>query len=125
MAQPVIELPAFDQLKAMANDDPQALELLRKRLVSEVIERAPLHQRPQLSGLQFVLDMERRRARNPMQCCIRISELMHERVECLRRCFRESSHSDDPLSSQPNYGSRRSAVILNFPDAAQDVLPKS
>ena len=125
MAQPVIELPAFDQLKAMANEDPEALELLRNRLVSEVIERAPTHQRAQLEGLQFVLDMERRRAKNPLQCCIRMSQLMHERVERLRQCLKETIQSDGMTLPDTEPEQIQSARILNFPNGSQDVPPKS
>jgi DNA polymerase II small subunit/DNA polymerase delta subunit B len=125
MAQPVIELPAFDQLKAMANENPEALEQLRNRLVSEVIERAPTHQRAQLEGLQFVLDMERRRAKNPMQCCIRMSQLMHERVERLRQCLKDTMQSDGFSLPETNREESQSAMILNFPKGSQDVPPKS
>lgn len=125
MADPVIELPAFDTLKALADEDPEALELLRDRLVAEVIERAPSHQRAQLQGLQFVLDMERRRAKNPMQCCIRMSQLMHERVERLRECLIETLYNDDPTRSAARVRPPHNAVILEFPRTSQDAPPKS
>lgn len=125
MADPVIELPAFDTLKALADEDPEALELLRNRLVTEVIKRAPSHQRAQLQGLQFVLDMERRRAKNPMQCCIRMSQLMHERVDQLRECLIETLHYDDAATSAGGAKPQRNAVILEFPRTAQDAPPKS
>lgn len=125
MADPVIELPAFDTLKALADEDPEALEVLRNRLVAEVIERAPSHQRAQLEGLQFVLDMERRRAKNPMQCCIRMSQLMHERVERLRDCLKETLNYNDSATSSAGVEPQHNAVILEFPRRAQDAPPKS
>lgn len=125
MADPVIELPAFDTLKALADEDPEALELLRNRLVTEVIERAPSHQRAQLKGLQFVLDMERRRAKNPMQCCIRMSQLMHERVDRLRACLKETLYYDESATSATSDEPKHNAVILEFPRTSQDAPPKS
>ncbi|WP_051208427.1 DUF3135 domain-containing protein [Saccharospirillum impatiens] len=125
MANPVIELPAFDALKALADEDPEALESLRSRLVAEVIERAPSHQRAQLQGLQFVLDMERRRAKNPMQCCIRMSQLMHERVDRLRECLKDTLYNDGHTTTGARIEPDRDAVILEFPRIAQDVPPKS
>ncbi len=125
MADPVIELPAFDTLKALANEDPEALETLRTRLVAEVIDRAPSHQRAQLQGLQFVLDMERRRAKNPMQCCIRMSQLMHERVDRLRECLKDTLYCDGPAAVSATVEQDHSAVILEFPRPAQDASPKS
>lgn len=125
MANPVIELPAFDTLKALADEDPDALETLRNQLVAEVIERAPSHQRAQLQGLQFVLDMERRRAKNPMQCCIRMSQLMHERVDRLRECLRETLYYDGLTTVGPQAERGHNAVILEFPRPVQDAPPKS
>ncbi|MEX2320048.1 MAG: DUF3135 domain-containing protein [Saccharospirillum sp.] len=125
MANPVIELPAFDTLKALADEDPEALESLRNRLVAEVIERAPSHQRAQLQGLQFVLDMERRRAKNPMQCCIRMSQLMHERVDRLRECLKETLYYDGSVTTSRTVKPPPSAVILEFPRTPQDAPPKS
>lgn len=125
MAIPVIELPAFDTLKALADEDPEALETLRCQLVAEVIERAPSHQRAQLQGLQFVLDMERRRAKNPMQCCIRMSQLMHERVDRLRECLKDTLYYDGQESNGGRAWQDHDAVILEFPRPAQDAPPKS
>lgn len=125
MANPVIELPAFDTLKALADKDPEALETLRNQLVAEVIERAPSHQRAQLQGLQFVLDMERRRAKNPMQCCIRMSQLMHERVDRLRECLKDTLYYDGLASVGAQSEKDHNAVILHFPRPVQDAPPKS
>lgn len=125
MANTVIELPAFDTLKALASEDPEALETLRTRLVAEVIDRAPIHQRAQLQGLQFVLDMERRRAKNPMQCCIRMSQLMHERVERLRECLKDTLYYDGPTAVSTRTEQTHNAVILEFPRLVQDASPKS
>lgn len=125
MIHSVIELPAFDTLRALASEDPEALESLRCRLVAEVIDRAPRHQRAQLEGLQFVLDMERRRARNPMHCCIRMSQLMHERVDRLRECLIETVYSDGSALLDSSQKISNTAVILPFHNQGQDGPAKS
>ena len=38
-----------------------------------------------LRGLQFQVDMERRRARNPMDSCIRVSKMMHDHLYQMRQ----------------------------------------
>lgn len=78
------ELPSFEQLVELAESDPDGLEHLRHALVEDFIQHAPANQRRRLKGLQFVIDMERRRAKNPVQSCIRMSQLMHDRVSILR-----------------------------------------
>ncbi len=78
------ELPDFDRLVELASTDPDGLENLRHSLIEDFIERAPQSQRRRLKGLQFVIDMERRRAKNPVQSCIRMSQLMYDRVNDLR-----------------------------------------
>ena len=61
----------------MARNDPQRLEALRAKYSQDIIDSAPdEQQRKRLAGLQFQIDMERERARTPLQATIRISEMM-------------------------------------------------
>lgn len=80
MAELRKELPNFDTLVELANTDPDGLEHLRSSLIRDFIDRAPDNQRQRLQGLQFTIDMERRKAKNPVQSCMRMSQMMHERV---------------------------------------------
>ncbi len=70
----------FNTWATLAQQDPERFEALRHRLLAEFIEHAPEHFRPRLSGLQFRIDMERRRAKTPLAACIRISQLMMEKL---------------------------------------------
>lgn len=117
-----LELPAFDDLVTLAQDDPEALEDLRMRLVNAVIASAPPHLQPRLRGLQFRIDMERRRAKTPMAACLKISAMMHETFERLRLALLEASSlamgdftpvlvTHHPPPATP----RASATILPFP----------
>jgi hypothetical protein len=79
-------LPAFDVLVDMARNDPQGLETLRRSLTDAVIAAASNDTtRRRLQGLQFRVDMERRRANTPLAATIRISEMMCESLADLHR----------------------------------------
>ena len=60
----------------LAEEDQEAFEAEREKLLSQFIESGC--NKRQLSGLQFRINMERRRAKNPLDACIRISKMMNE-----------------------------------------------
>lgn len=71
------DLPSFETLKAMAEEKPEALEALRQELTQEIVESAPsMERRRRLEGLNFTIEMNRRKASNPMHSCLLISQLM-------------------------------------------------
>lgn len=72
-----MSLPEFEVLVDMARHDPTGLEDLRAALVTGVIDSARTPQQQQrLAGLQFRIDLERRKSSSPMGATIRISEMM-------------------------------------------------
>jgi hypothetical protein len=70
----------FDAWMAMAKDDPEAFEAMRRAAIEEVIEKAPEASRVRLRSLQWRIDQERRLARTPLKACIRISNMMWRNV---------------------------------------------
>lgn len=76
MAKISMQLPSFEEMQAMAQQQPDALEDLRRTLTEELINNASPASRRRLRGLAFVIEGERLRARNPLQACIRLSQLM-------------------------------------------------
>lgn len=81
-----IRLPAFDVMLDLARNDPEQLEALRKRLTESVIAAADNDDRKRrLEGLQFRVDMERRRAATPLAATIKISEMMAQSLADLHR----------------------------------------
>lgn len=76
MAEHSLRLPSFDEMQTMAREQPEALENLRRSLTEELIRNAPQRGKRRLQGLAFTIDAERRRARNPLQACIRLSQMM-------------------------------------------------
>lgn len=77
MTRRLYDLPSFDTLKQLAQKNPEALEDLRLSLTQEVIDCARSNeQKRRLEGLKFKIDMNRRKAKNPMQSCLKLSQLM-------------------------------------------------
>ena len=117
-------LPAFDVLVDMARNDPQGLETLRRSLTEAVIEAASTeHKRKRLQGLQFRIDMERKRAKNQLAATIRISEMMCRSLADLHRSivapfgkFSDGKQADDAIS--------HNATVLGFPDGFPRVMPE-
>ena len=84
------QLPDFDTLKRMAEQQPEALEALRVKLTKELLASVPEHRRRRLEGTQFLIDMTRRRAKNPLQCCVKLSALMWDSFYDLRATLNET-----------------------------------
>ena len=104
------KLPAFDVLVDMARNDPQRLETLRLNLTRSVIASADTEQkRKRLEGLQFRVDLERRRARSPLAATIKISEMMCHALADLHRSM------VTPLVACENEVLAPCAKILEFP----------
>jgi hypothetical protein len=83
-------LPNFDELVKLAQTDPEAFEQLRKNHVQGLIDSAPEHTQRRLKGLQFQVDMIRRRTKNPMGACLEISKMMYDSLYHLRETIQES-----------------------------------
>ena len=81
-------LPAFEVLVDMARNDPEGLETLSRSLTNAVISTASSEDsRRRLEGLQFRVDLERRRAASPLAATIRISEMMCRSLADLHASF--------------------------------------
>ena len=70
----------FDSLAKLAQSDPEAFEEKRLAMIGQLIEGAPEAMRQRLRGFQWRIDMERQRCDNPLQACIRISNMMWDMV---------------------------------------------
>ncbi|HBF07931.1 MAG TPA: DUF3135 domain-containing protein [Gammaproteobacteria bacterium] len=77
----------------LAKEDPEALERLRQEAIEDLISNAPEQHQRRLRGLQFQVDMERQRAKNPMDSCIKISRLMHDSFSKLRDTLNEAQQT--------------------------------
>lgn len=74
----------FDAWAALARDEPQEFERRRLMAIDEVWQRlGPYADRRRIAGTCWRIDMERARAKTPLQCCLRLSSLMWESVSDL------------------------------------------
>ena len=108
-------LPSFDKLRELAQNNPEELERLRIELVEQLIHEAPEPYRRKLRGLQFRIDMERRKAKSPMAACITISGMMHDSFDKLRMALNEAAGNapvDEPAVA--NGTSNSAAKVLPF-----------
>ncbi|MEH6386643.1 MULTISPECIES: DUF3135 domain-containing protein [Pseudomonas] len=84
MTRHATELPSFDELMEMAQKRPDELENLRQRMTDDILRDVPAERRRRLLGVVFRVDAERRKAKNPLQACIKISQMMMDSALELR-----------------------------------------
>lgn len=70
----------FDEWASLASNDPEGFEVRRQDCIDQFIERYPLARQKRLRGMQFRIDMERKRAKTPLGACIKISSMMWDAV---------------------------------------------
>ncbi|MDH5377826.1 MAG: DUF3135 domain-containing protein, partial [Gammaproteobacteria bacterium] len=71
----------FDKWRKLAEKDPEKFEEQRYQLLSRLIESMPGAERKQrMRGLQWRIDMERKRAKNPIDSTLRIYRMMWDSV---------------------------------------------
>ncbi|QSP94684.1 DUF3135 domain-containing protein [Marinobacter salinisoli] len=73
-----MQLPTFDELKDLAQRDPEGFEKLRAELIEECILSSSKSNQPRLRGLQFVIESRRRVAGSPMKALLDIQSMMHD-----------------------------------------------
>lgn len=66
----------FDEWVTLAKVDPEAFEKRRAEWLEAAIQRVPDHNRERLQGLQFQIDMIRRKNRHPLGACMKLSSMM-------------------------------------------------
>jgi hypothetical protein len=109
-----VEMPSFDEMVRLAKTDPEALERIRLQLIEDTIADAPEACHRRLRGLQFQIDMERRRAGNPMGACVRISKMMHDSLYTLRQTL--NSAIGEPVDAAlETFEPAKPATIVAFP----------
>ncbi len=109
----------FDEWASLARANPHAFEARRQALIDDFLRQFPDPERRRLRGLQFRIDMERRRARTPMAACIRLSSMMWDSllghgglINAIDRFLNYRPHHPAPAGARA--ASPRSATILAF-----------
>ena len=66
----------FEQWSELADRDPARFELLRHKLIEELIAAASARSQQRLRGLQWRIDQVRDHSPNPLAACIALSNMM-------------------------------------------------
>ena len=70
----------FDGWMMLARNDPSAFEDKRREAIDEMVRRAPPDRQQRLRGLQWRIELERRRYRNPQMACAHLFSMMWDQV---------------------------------------------
>ncbi len=70
----------FDTWATLASEDPETFESRRRDILEAFFAQIPEQRQQRLRGLQFRIDMERRRSKSAMGACIKISAMMWDSV---------------------------------------------
>lgn len=102
-----MDMPTFDELKDLAQRDPEGFERLRAELIEDCIRRSSECNQRRLRGLQFVIEARRRVARNPMKALLDIQGMMYDSLIGLQQAL---------LDQQGRYVSPlpKNARVLHF-----------
>lgn len=106
------ELPDFDYLKSLAQDNPEELEALRRDLCQRLIDSAPARLRQRLNGLMFRINMETRRSKNAIHSCVTLSRMMMDSFADLHDALSNIEKSRQPIVSAK---AKHDANIIAFP----------
>ena len=77
----------LEQWQQLARDDPEQFERQRKEAIESLIAQAPVELRGRLRALQCRIDLERRRAKSPLEATMRLQSMMWERFAQLREAL--------------------------------------
>lgn len=104
--------PDVEALMEIAKKDPGALDRIKQDAVDALIESADESQQQRLRGLQWQVNIELNRSKTPLDACIKISGMMHEKLWELRAALQ----SEDEREIEAFYESdmEKGAVILPF-----------
>lgn len=106
----------FEDWASLAQNDPDAFEAKRQEMINQLIEGAPEDLRQRLRSFQWRIDMERSRSANPLQACIRISNMMWDLIYADRGFLWSLQAMSDPnslLNAVAAEGASAEVVLLN------------
>lgn len=102
----------FDEWARLAHSDSAEFERRRRELIEQQIAAAPADLQARLRGLQFRIDMERRRATTPLSACVRLNSMMWKSFAELRGALDAIAKPSAPGSPAEKPGAL--AKILDF-----------
>ncbi|MBR9869109.1 MAG: DUF3135 domain-containing protein [Oceanospirillales bacterium] len=110
----------FDHLAKLAQTKPQVLERYLRLKINQIINDSRPENKIQLRRLQFRIDAIRYRAKTPLAACIKISQMMHDELWCLKEVLNRSKDSANPADS-----ANASVITDNRTRSVAKVIPLS
>lgn len=99
----------FDEWRQLAQEDPEAFERRRRAVVEALIAQAPRSRQARLQGLQFRIDLERRKADSPLAAALRLQEMLAAQLQELAQALERLGACETPRRTPPQ---PRSATVL-------------
>jgi hypothetical protein len=90
----------LEEWERLAREDPEGFERRRKDAIESFIAQAPPEHRERLRGLQFQIDLERRRAKTALAATVRLQTLMWERFGKLREALLALAEGARPAAAR-------------------------
>lgn len=82
-----MDMPTFDELKELAQRDPEGFERLRAAAIEDCIRHSSECNQRRLRGLQFVIEARRRMAGSPMKALLDIQAMMYDSILGLQQAL--------------------------------------
>ncbi|MEP1216625.1 MAG: DUF3135 domain-containing protein [Marinobacter sp.] len=95
-------MPNFDELKDLAQRDPEAFEKLREELIDDSICSSSKRLQRRLRGLQFTIEARRRVARSPMKALLDLQGMMYDSVLSLQQVVRRKKEPSESTVRKNN-----------------------
>lgn len=102
-----MDMPTFDELKDLAQRNPEGFEKLRAELIEDCIRCCSECNQRRLRGLQFVIEARRRVAGSPMKALLDIQAMMYDSFLALHQALQVQKPPCAPSA-------RTSARVLRF-----------
>lgn len=108
-----MSLPDFETLKMMAERGEGELETLLQAEIDILLQETPPERRRKLLGLQFQINCQKALSRNPVDCCVRLSNMLYLHYQQIRWIL-EDFH--ERASALPNMSSdKKTGNVVHFP----------
>lgn len=107
----------FDELKRMAEEDPEAIERYRKQVIEDYISSLPEERQQRARQLQFKIDASTVNIKNQQVKADRIFCMMMESFNELNDVFQNGAPSKE--------GPRKTSEVADFAKIRQEKLDKS
>lgn len=109
----------FDEWQQLAKSDPEAFEKRRQQAIDELITSAPGQQQHRLRGLQWRVDMERRKYKDSLVSCQRVFSMMWESVYSDNGLLQALQGKTAIQQRNEADGDKKHAKVLEFQQATE------